>query len=407
LAEEVARQEFAAKLVRLLGYLDRDPNNVSLLADAAETALRAGDAEQAKALIGRGLAAAGKDQDARFRFGNLLLAAQEYAGAHRLFAEMADSLPHPAIYYNLAYAQVGESLFEDAVASLQKIPEGQRAELPQYDFLFGKALYYGQQAEAAVEYLNRYLKSVPEDREALGVTAMAMLDAGQMVAAKALANRLLGLAPDDAMGHMTLGSLAVLEKDPATARPHLEFVVKQYPDFGRAWSALGFTDLQEIKLEQAREHFRIAVQSMPNHLGTWHGLAWAAFLLGDMQAAHSAVASAMDLDRTFSENHGTLAVLLILEGRLDEAEQSIKRGLRLNPQSAATLYARGLLLAQRGDPESGKKLIERIYTTAGMKEEAAKIAEALIGFRPKPSTPQGGTSGNRGPKGSARKPRKH
>jgi hypothetical protein len=89
----------------------------------------------------------------------------------------------------------------------------------------------------------------------------------------------------------------------------------------------------------------------------------------------------MELDRTFAENHGFAALLSLLQGRPDEAESSLKRGLRLDPKSPSANYARSLMLAERGEPQAGKKLIERILTGCGI-QNAAGIAETLVGFRP-------------------------
>ncbi len=383
MGESAVKQESVERLKRLLGFLERDPRNLQLVSDAAETALAAGDAVQAKQLIQRGLELAGGDNTgARFGFGNLLLAAHDYPAARALFDEMTAVMDHPAVRYNLAYAQFAEGMAVEALETLRQIPESQRTELPQYDLLLGKSLYYSLHYEMALEPLDRYLQKAPDDREGLALKAMVLFDAGQSVAAAALAKRVLGAFPDDLLAHLVLGSIALHENDPVSARAHLQQVVTLQPENGRAWSGLAFTDLRETKLVDARDHFVTAVRYMPNHLGTWHGLAWTQLLLGDLEAARAAATSAMELDRTFSENHGTLAVILIMDGRLDDAEQAIKRGLRLNPQSAASLYARGLLLGARGDAESGKKLIERIYVGAGMQKDAVRIAEALIQFRP-------------------------
>jgi tetratricopeptide (TPR) repeat protein len=344
--------------------------------------VRAGERDQARALIDRGLKLVAGDAAKRFGFGNLLLANQDFALAGEVFESLAaEQGSHPALSYNLAYVKFGEARYADAISLLLAVSEAEQAQLPQYHLLLGKAMYYDQRLDAALEQLDRYLVAQPKDREALGFKALVAFDLGQPESAQATAKTLLGLEPNDVFGHLVLGSLAMERRDPNVAKAHLGVVVKQRPDMGRAWSVLGFADLQENQLETGREHFELAVKHMPNHLGTWHGLAWTQMLLGNLPAARQAVDRAMDYDRTFSENHGTLAVLLVLEGKLDEAEASIKRGLRLDPKSPSSHYARSLLLAERNNPDASRKLIERILTEAGMKD-AAKIAELAVGFRP-------------------------
>jgi len=381
----------AARLQRLLGYVAADPQNTQLLADAAQEALRLGDAAQARSLIERGLGASAGDTAKRFHFGNLLLAAGDYAGAEGLFAGLADEIgPKPPVVYNIAVALFGEKRYVEAIERLQGIAEAGQRELPQFELLLAKALYYDQRIEGALEHIDRFLQGAPNDREGLQFKSLIAYDAGAAVAAEAVARRLLSAYPDDAIGHLVLGSIAVDQRNPELARQHIQQSLARQPDLGRAWSMLGFANLQETRLDVACGDFEHAVQHMTDHLGTWHGLAWARLLLGNLPGAHEAVNRAMAVDRNFSENHGTLAVLEVLEGRFEEAETSIKRGLRLDRKSPSSNYARSLLMAERGEPGASKKLIERILTQAGI-ADAERIAELAVGFRPG-KMPQRGSS---------------
>jgi tetratricopeptide (TPR) repeat protein len=367
------------RLTRLLGFLERDPRNGNLLADAAEEALRAGKTTQARAFVGRGLEAAEKPE-LRFRLGTMLLALRDFSAASELFADLIGSLPSPAVRYNLAYAQMNEGRLDDAAASLQQIAN-RRAELPQFDLLHAKILYSSRQLEAAFDAVNAYLATAPNDREALGLKAMLALDLNQPELAAELSTRVLVMMPNDVAANLVLGSLAVEKRDPAAARTYLKTVLDVQPDLGRAWSALAFADLQENRLNEARGHFDTAVERMPDHLGTWHGLAWSLILLGKFEEARKAVDAAMNVDRNFSENHGTLAVLLVLQGNPEAANAEIKRGLRLDPKSASSHYARSLLLADQGAPDASRKLIERILKGSGIADPEA-LAAAVVAFRP-------------------------
>ena len=370
------------RLNRLLGFLEQDPGNWQLINDAAAEAIRVGDSDRARSLIDRGLALAGLDAGRRFALGNLMLANQDASRAEALFAELAQQGGlHPALSYNLGYAQFEQGRYADSIATLRQIGDAEVVQAPQRDLLLAKAFYFLQDLDAALEHIDRYLRGSKDDQEGLGLKALMVFDMGKPAEATAVASRLLALNPNNAYGHLTLGSIALEQKQPAVAKAHIEQTLAQQPLMGRAWSVLAFADLQQNQLEAGQAHFDKAVRYMPNHLGTWHGLAWTQLLLGNITAARQAVDSAMALDRNFAENHGTLAVIQVLCGQLDEAETSIKRGIRLDPKSPSSQYARSLLLAERQQPEASKRLIERILTEAGMKDAAA-IAAAAVNFRP-------------------------
>jgi len=99
---------------------------------------------------------------------------------------------------------------------------------------------------------------------------------------------------------------------------------------------------------------------MPNHIGTWHVLAWTQLLLADIDAAELSYNKAFELDRNFADSHGGLALIHALKGQTDFAEQSIKRALRLNPDCATAMYAKSILLHDIGDTETSEKLVQKL-----------------------------------------------
>jgi len=108
----------------------------------------------------------------------------------------------------------------------------------------------------------------------------------------------------------------------------------------------------------------MAVIAMPDHIGTWHALAWTELLLGDITAAEKSYQSGYDLDRNFADSHGGLALIHALKGRKEEAEQSIKRALRLNSTCITAHYAQTLLLADAGqENEADSRLADILHQT--------------------------------------------
>src|SRR5437868_1815663 len=93
----------AAKLARLLAFLERDPDNLNLLADAAGAAFEAKDFDRAMALLDRDTAPLPPALE-NLR-GTIALATENYAGARAIFAQLiASGHDTPVIRFNLAWA---------------------------------------------------------------------------------------------------------------------------------------------------------------------------------------------------------------------------------------------------------------------------------------------------------------
>ena len=76
--------------------------------------------------------------------------------------------------------------------------------------------------------------------------------------------------------------------------------------------------------------------------------------------------SAYALDRNFAETHGGLATIAMLDGRISEGEESMRRALRLDPKSFNGRYARSLWLESQGETEAANALMVELTSEGGM-----------------------------------------
>lgn len=363
---------------RLTTYLARDPGNLMLLEEAADAALLCGLKTEAMILLDRALVIEPASPSLQFKKGKVLLATQDYPGAAAAYQQMVDAGNyHPAISYNLAYALFASGQPVEALKQLDSIAPAWHKELPQLELLYARTLHRLQDHEQALRHADAYVGLNPGDPEGQGLKALLLYDSGENDLAASIAHELLVKRERDPMAHLVLGSIALEVRDGTEAEAHFRQVVDDDPSAGRSWSGLAFAMLLQSRLDDAVGHFETAVRYMPDHLGTWHGLAWARIMQRDFDGARAAVDAAMALDRTFSENHGTLAVLLVLQGRIPEAETEAKRGMRLNPRSAASHFARSLLLAHGGDAAGSRRLVNKILAGSGLQSQEG-IAETIL-----------------------------
>jgi Tfp pilus assembly protein PilF len=99
---------------------------------------------------------------------------------------------------------------------------------------------------------------------------------------------------------------------------------------------------------------------MPQHIGSWHGLAWCQLMRGDVEAARASFEAALVLDRNFGETHGGLAVIAALQGRKQEASEAIERAQRLDRSGLSARYAQALLDGNAQDAQALKALATRM-----------------------------------------------
>jgi tetratricopeptide (TPR) repeat protein len=353
--------EAQEKLQRFEKFLKQDPNNIRLLEDSADLLISLGQPIEARKYLENALALKRGDEGLRFKLGSAYLASGEAEQAYEVYLNLlADGVKHPSVRYNQAYAAFNAGRPAEAVEILDEIEEPGRTQLPRFFYLRARALYYARRNDEAIAEIGNFINEHPDDLDGLGLQAQIIEDSGDLKAAASIAAKVLAVRPDDVIANLVAGEVAMFMQQPDQAEAHLRKVVDLTPANGRAWSAMGFIAVERRQIDAAIEHFKRAVSRMPDHLGTWHGLAWSQILRNDLVGARQSVEAAMQVDRTFADNHGTLAVILIFQGKQEEAQQAMKRGIRLNPKSAASLFAQSLLISAKGDKAAGQAVIHKI-----------------------------------------------
>lgn len=156
--------------------------------------------------------------------------------------------------------------------------------------------------------------------------------------------------------------------------------MKAHPDCGRAWSGLALLEFNELEFVQAEEHLITAVQFMPDHIGTWHLLAWVYILRNDSISARAALDKSYALDRNFGETHGGLAIVDVMDGLDDQARLGMRRALKLNPNGLSAHYAEMLLLQKSGNPAEATQLVNQVLERAAPNghESGRTLVEAWL-----------------------------
>lgn len=304
--------DLAARLERQLEFLKADPENAVLLADCANLALATGKPDEARSLLERALA---------LRPGEA------------------------ALRYNLAYAHMLAAKYAEAKELLTPLA----AEMPQAALLLIRAHHHLGELEPAIELAERHVTAHPEDAEVVGQLAMLYLDAGDLVKARAWADRGIAEKRKIPEAYCSAGFIALGDEDEARARELMDKALELNPQSGRAWTGKGVAALFAGDLAAAESALRRATEHLPDHIGTWQALAWSQILRGELDAAEASFRKAYQIDRTIGETHGGLAIIELLRGQGSRAQRRADTALRLNPHSLAGQYAK-LLLEVKDEP---------------------------------------------------------
>lgn len=352
------------RLRKLLEFLQRDPDNLSLRKDAIRLAHDTRSWKIADELLAAGLTAQPLDPALHALLGYSHLQARRYADAEReLWAALSLGIEPAEVRYNLALSMFMQQRYADALEYLNAplLP----FELPLVSMLRARCLHRLQRLEEALASCEQYLLHVGPDAEGQGLMSLLCYDTGQADRAQRYAEAAVELHDMQLEARVVLASLQLDRRDLRSAQQLFQAVLSIDSACGRARLGLALIALDEMKLDVARREAELAARAMPDHVGTWHVIAWTALLQGDLSEAARAFHEAIALDRNFAESHGGLALIAAIEGRREEASDSIKRALRLDPSSLSPRYAQIVLLQREGRHREAQDILSDVLARTG------------------------------------------
>lgn len=362
--------ELTERLERFEAFLAQDPGNRGLINEVVDLCITVGHRDRARALIADALARFPDDAALRFRQATVDLAAGRSREAIATLAALrADGIDNASVRYNVAYAFMLERRFDEARELLETLVEGENS-LAQASLLLARVWHHLGDLNQALRYATRYTDEDGTCAEGAGVRALIHLDRSEYEEAKVRAEHALANDPHNLEARIVLGTLMLEDEDARAAGLHFADALEHFPTSGRAWSGKGLVEMRARDPEAAISSLKQAVLYMPNHIGTWHALAWCQIVLGEIDAARASFDAAMAVDHNFAETHGGLAVVMILQGRQEEAKPVIQKTLRLDKASFAGRFAQTLLAEQSGDPANVRQLMADImHSQIGSKGE--------------------------------------
>lgn len=349
----------SADYTRLAGYLASDPDNLELLAAVVDAAIDGGVPERAVAHADHALARAPGHPQFSYRRAVALRRCDRLDEARAaLEALVGAGETHPVPLCELAEILLVQRDFEGCLALLDRLSAAgpDAAVPPQADLLRVRALHHLGRVDEAITCAEAVLAAQPQRADIAAALATLYLDAERLDDAARMHAQAAAGGRLDAELHAVGGYLALAAEDEALAQQRFAQALALRPREGRALLGAGLAAAARNDLPAAIAQLRAAAEAMPTHLGTWNALAWMQLFSGDLDGAESALARANTVDPTFSENHGSLAVIAAMRGQTARAHELLRTAQRLDRNSFSAAYA--ALLLQHG-PQGGEAVLQQ------------------------------------------------
>jgi tetratricopeptide (TPR) repeat protein len=357
--ESSASTEPRARLVRLQGFLAQDPDNLNLLAEAADEALGLGESETAQSAIQHALDLQPDDPFFRLRLSSVAIAERAFDDALAITSGLiADGKTDPAIRYNHAFALASAGRFAEAREMLD-ILRAEQVQYPGVVPLLIRSCHYLGDLDGAIAIALEHMESAPQDQQVAGMLSLLYFDKNDFAQAGEWSKRALADNEPSLDALLAAGGVALAGEDVDSARELTQRAISVQPRNGRAWANLGLAELLAVNLAGAREALARAVQYMPDHIGTWIALGWTQLLQNDIDGAEASFQSALAIDENFGEIHGGLAAVAAMRGTWEQAENSAKTARRLDPNSMAHHYPQILKMSRDGNGQAAERLIHQ------------------------------------------------
>ena len=251
----------------------------------------------------------------------------------------------------------------------------------------------GRPAEAQAKLLEQVAGDNPP-LEAWILLSMLALDGGNE---ELLARGLTALqvaARQTPTVRLALAQIALMRRDAATARRHLEDLLQAEREFVPALEMLIQLDLREGNRPEMEERVeQLLTVDTRNALGN-HMLGLIQFARGQYDMAESSFRISL-AGRRSDAVLNDLAWILQMRGRHDESLKLAREALTLNPQNATAWDTVGVVLLHQQKPEEAQEAIQQalalqptnphmilhmaeIYERRGMNAEASQLAEPLM-----------------------------
>ncbi len=342
-------ERFEEALTAYQHALEIDPDDLELLSAAGVDTVRLGEYRQAIRYFERAEAL-----DASFEpaYCNRILAYSEL-GEHERAEEMFYLARQyrekcPVCYYNLGLSLFARGSYDRALWCWQQVLDSE-AEYPEVHARIADVYWAKGQLPDARRHLLEELRGDPGNIDTLLDLGELLIEMGQGAAAAEKFRQVLDLDPGETTAHYQLGILAEGEDDLPAALERFQFVLAQDRQFGGAHWHIARIQHRLKKHAAALYHANCELAQPALDDATLLGLGHLFMDLHQMDAAQVALRRLLQANSHHAEARHSLAVILLLGGRLDEGIANCRMTLAIQPKHMPAMSNLAVAYLRKGD----------------------------------------------------------
>lgn len=365
----MSNPELMSKLHRFESFLKADPSNQMLMIDLVNLYVEAGRVDAAIACLQRPEVEEFKSAKLLLKLANLFVGEKRWKEAQQIYLRLsADGFDSGDFRFALGLTLFYQDQFSDALEQWSLAAQ-QGMDNPDLWKYCAYSHHHLFQMKEAIEACLRWTNLSEHSLASRNYLCFLYFDANFMQEACAIATELLNEDSNSLVGHTVMGSFALENHQPDTARAHFTQAIAHPKDAGRAWLGLGLTHLYLQQHADAVTVLQRAEIELPTHSGTVITLAWVFLMTNQFVEAEARFRRAIEIDRNFAEAHGGLASVLVQLGKIDEAKAEMSIAIKLDAQCFGVVYARAALLQQEGKFEAADSLFKRTLERSARQQE--------------------------------------
>ncbi len=342
----------SSRIARLRQYLQADPSNLALRQDLCDSLLDAGETADAREVLEPAVQQYPAHPGLLYRLGVIQRRQGQLAEAKSTLTQLLEAgTQADAVLYEAACVHL---LLNEPAESAKLLTQlshsaGYAQTYPDADFFLLRVLHQDSQVDEALTHGQQVLAAGTNDTRVLGAMATLYIDGGQISEAGKLLHNLASQMPEELPPSVATevesaaGYVALNSEDLALARRHFQASLSSGSDFGRSLLGLGLVEAASGDLPKAMTLLQQTVQAMPTHIGSWHTLAWMQLLQDDLDGAEANFAHALEMDPTFGESQGGMALIAALRGDHARAKELCRVASRLDRNSMNVLATQMVL----------------------------------------------------------------
>ena len=339
----------------------KDPR---IIVSFAQSSLAAGQKQKANALIDQ--LPPNTDAQSRFQLGLMLAQFEAYGAAARQFELAKGKYPDPyQVGYNLTLAHVREGNHAAAIQAAQEVFDQGNHKAELYN-LVSQAYEANGQIEEAYEALRQATKIDRYDEENYLDLSALCLAHNDYALAEEIGTIGLQYLPNSDRLYVQRGAARAMRGQFKGASEDFDQATRLAPGKGLPITAHALVLLQLNDLPQARAVLKGRLKEDSEDALAHYLYAKVLLRSGpqggsvEEQEALESLKNAVRLDPSFAHSHTELGKMLLKQGDLDEAIARLETAIELDPSETTPFYHLAQAYRRRGDGERAKQLLARV-----------------------------------------------